>query len=71
MTSTQPYRAALQVADAIAEIRRCSGTQFDPGIVTAFLAWQSKIVIPGDVSMPEGFTEFFEAMFGESRPKPS
>ena len=55
MTSTRAYRKALPVADAIAEIRRCSGTQFDPDIVPAFLACQSKIVIPGDVSLPEGF----------------
>jgi len=57
MTSTRAYRKALPVADAIAEIRRCSGTQFDPDIVPAFLACQSKIVIPGDVALPEGFEE--------------
>jgi len=57
MTSTRAYRKALPVADAIAEIRRCSGTQFDPDIVPAFLACQSKIVIPGDVSLPDGFEE--------------
>jgi putative two-component system response regulator len=57
MTSTRAYRKALPVADSIAEIRRCSGTQFDPDIVPAFLACQSKIVIPGDVSLPEGFEE--------------
>jgi response regulator RpfG family c-di-GMP phosphodiesterase len=57
MTSTRAYRKALPVADAIAEIRRCSGTQFDPDIVPAFLACQSKIVIPGDVSLPEGFED--------------
>jgi len=57
MTSTRAYRKALPVADAIAEIRRCSGTQFDPDIVPVFLACQSKIVIPGDVSLPEGFEE--------------
>jgi len=57
MTSTRAYRNALPVADAIAEIRRCSGTQFDPDIVPAFLGCQSRIVIPGDVSMPEGFEE--------------
>jgi len=43
MTSTRAYRKALPVADAIAEIRRCSGTQFDPEIVPAFLACQSKM----------------------------
>ena len=66
MTSTRAYRKALPVADAIAEIRRCSGTQFDPDIVPAFLACQSKIVIPGDVTLPEGFEAAFPA---SSRPQ--
>jgi len=57
MTSTRAYRKALPVSDAIAEIRNCSGTQFDPDIVPAFIACQPKIVIPGDVSLPEGFEE--------------
>ena len=68
MTSTRAYRKALPVADAIVEIRRCSGTQFDPEIVPAFLACQSKIVIPGDVSLPEGFEE---AIPMEYRPQSS
>jgi putative two-component system response regulator len=59
MTSTRAYRKALPVADAIAEIRRCSGTQFDPDIVPAFLACQSKIVIPSE----EGFEETIRASF--------
>ena len=63
MTSTRAYRKALPVADATAEIRRCSGTQFDPDIVPAFLACQPKIVIPGDVSLPEGFEEALPASF--------
>ena len=67
MTSTRAYRKALPISDAIAEIRRCSGTQFDPDIVPAFLACQSKIVIPGDVSLPEGFDE---AVPVEYRPQP-
>jgi HD-GYP domain-containing protein (c-di-GMP phosphodiesterase class II) len=37
MTTTRPYRAALTVAQAIAELRRCSGSQFDPRVVEAFL----------------------------------
>ena len=63
MTSTRAYRMALPVAHAIAEIRHCSGTQFDPDIVPAFLACQSKIVIPSDVSLPEGFAEAVPATY--------
>jgi putative two-component system response regulator len=37
MTSDRPYRLALPVKIAVAEIERCSGTQFDPEIVSAFL----------------------------------
>ncbi len=37
MTSDRPYRKALSFAQARAEIVRCSGTQFDPGIVQVFL----------------------------------
>ena len=37
MTSDRPYRRALPVATAQAEIARCRGTQFDPTIVDAFL----------------------------------
>jgi len=63
MTSTRAYRKALPVADAITEIRRCSGTQFDPDIVPAFLACQPKIVMRGDVSRPEGFKAAFPVEF--------
>jgi two-component system cell cycle response regulator len=37
MTSTRPYRPALPVEEALAELRRCAGTQFDPAVVAAFL----------------------------------
>lgn len=63
MTSTRAYRKALPVADAITEVRRCAGTQFDPDIVPAFLACQSKIVIPGDVNLPEGFEDAIPAEY--------
>jgi HD-GYP domain-containing protein (c-di-GMP phosphodiesterase class II) len=33
MNGGRPYRAALSRAAAIAELRRCSGSQFDPGVV--------------------------------------
>jgi len=38
ITSDRPYRKKRGKADAIAEIRRCSGTQFDPDVVEAFAA---------------------------------
>jgi HD-GYP domain-containing protein (c-di-GMP phosphodiesterase class II) len=37
MTSTRTYRKALPLEVALADIRRCSGTQFDPGLTEAFL----------------------------------
>ena len=30
MTSVRPYRPALSVAAALAELERCAGSQFDP-----------------------------------------
>jgi HD-GYP domain-containing protein (c-di-GMP phosphodiesterase class II) len=63
MISTRTYRKALPVSDAIAEIRRCSGTQLDPDIVLAFPACQLKIVMPGDMSLPKEFEESFLALF--------
>ncbi|HAG49856.1 MAG TPA: hypothetical protein DHU69_01375 [Deltaproteobacteria bacterium] len=38
MTSDRPYRRALTVEVAIAELKRCSGTQFDPKVIDAFMA---------------------------------
>jgi putative nucleotidyltransferase with HDIG domain len=37
MTSSRTYRKAMPVEAALAEIRRCSGTQFDPTLSDAFL----------------------------------
>ncbi len=37
MTSDRPYRPRRSRADALAEIERCSGTQFDPLVVAAFV----------------------------------
>jgi diguanylate cyclase (GGDEF)-like protein len=34
LISDRPYRGALSVPAALAELRRCSGTQFDPTVVT-------------------------------------
>jgi putative nucleotidyltransferase with HDIG domain len=44
MTSDRPYRAALSVEASREEIINCSGTQFDPRCVQAFLLAWDKIV---------------------------
>jgi two-component system, cell cycle response regulator len=36
MVSGRPYRSAVTVEVALAELRRCAGTQFDPRAVAAF-----------------------------------
>jgi diguanylate cyclase (GGDEF)-like protein len=36
MTSDRPYRPALAVQDALDELHRCAGRQFDPAVVRAF-----------------------------------
>lgn len=38
MTSERPYRRAMTSAAALAEIERCSGSQFDPTLVRRFAA---------------------------------
>lgn len=37
MTSQRSYRPALSPEEAVAELKRCSGTQFDPEIVIVFV----------------------------------
>jgi putative nucleotidyltransferase with HDIG domain len=44
MTTTRSYRPARPVAEALAELRACSGTQFDPRVVSAL----ERVVPTGD-----------------------
>ena len=44
MTSDRPYRRALSAPDALAELRRCAGTQFDPEVVFTFCRLHDDIV---------------------------
>ncbi|MBI3802285.1 MAG: HD-GYP domain-containing protein [Nitrospirae bacterium] len=47
MTSSRPYRKQLDPEQAIKEIRRCSGSQFDPKIVNVFLEiWGAGLLDP-------------------------
>lgn len=36
LTTNRPYRSARPSAEAVAELQRCAGTQFDPHVVSAF-----------------------------------
>jgi HD-GYP domain-containing protein (c-di-GMP phosphodiesterase class II) len=38
MTSPRPYRPAISTEASLAEVERCSGSQFDPTVAQAFLA---------------------------------
>lgn len=46
MTSDRPYSPALEKKSAIQELRHCSGTQFDPQVVEAFLKVLEKTLNP-------------------------
>jgi HD-GYP domain-containing protein (c-di-GMP phosphodiesterase class II) len=35
MTTDRPYRSAMRRSEALAELRQCAGTQFDPRVVAA------------------------------------
>jgi hypothetical protein len=45
LTHERPYKPAWPVEQAIAEIERAAGSQFDPGVVAAFLAMQKDAAV--------------------------
>jgi HD-GYP domain-containing protein (c-di-GMP phosphodiesterase class II) len=46
MVSDRPYRAPLSSVQALAELRRCAGTQFDPDVVAALQAELTATLAP-------------------------
>ncbi|WP_329174909.1 HD-GYP domain-containing protein [Streptomyces sp. NBC_01477] len=54
MTSTRSYRQARPVAAALAELRRCAGSQFDPCVVAALGRALSRHPWPPPVPQPAG-----------------
>ena len=51
MTIERPYQRALSADEALAEVRRCRGTQFVPVVIDAFFEAVEKR--PGDFGIPE------------------
>ena len=47
MVTDRPYRRAMSTADALAELRACSGTQFNPAVAYAFCALTEDLAVAG------------------------
>ncbi|MFA5809649.1 MAG: response regulator [Thermoleophilia bacterium] len=57
MTADRPYRSSMSGEDAVAEIKRFTGVQFDPAAVEAFLEAKDRIeaeLAAGDIADDEG-----------------
>ncbi|MFN8168537.1 MAG: HD-GYP domain-containing protein [Candidatus Nanopelagicales bacterium] len=58
MTTTRSYRGARTIDDAVVELRRCKGSQFDPVMVECLVeaidaqGWDASDTIPVDVPSP-------------------
>lgn len=63
MVNNRSYRAARPVEDAIAELEHCSGTQFDPYLVTEFVAicrGMVKDVVPDEDKVKNPYDDVIE-----------
>ena len=53
MTSDRPYKRAVPIPHALAELRRCAGEQFDPKVVHAFCAEAEALLMTVSVPPPD------------------
>lgn len=72
MTSDRPYRRAQPYERVVEDVRRCCGTQFDPGVVEAFLGvppaeWTR---IAGEAAETRFTWEHFSLFGGLARSQP-
>jgi hypothetical protein len=65
MTTTRSYRGARTIEDAVHELRRCKGSQFDPVMVECLVeaidaqGWDASDTIPADLPSPHGAAPAF------------
>ena len=54
LTHDRPYKPAWAVPEAVAEVRRCAGTAFDPAVVEAFdqLDHSTLVRVPAEAAAP-------------------
>jgi PAS domain S-box-containing protein/putative nucleotidyltransferase with HDIG domain len=52
LTHDRPYKSAWTVEQAVVEIQRAAGSQFDPRVVAAFLTTHERVTVPPDLSRP-------------------
>jgi PAS domain S-box-containing protein len=52
LTHDRPYKSAWPVEQAIAEIQRAAGSQFDPRVVAAFLTIHKDAMVPAETGSP-------------------
>jgi hypothetical protein len=63
MTTTRSYRGARSIEEAIVELRRCAGTQFDPAFVEALISaveehgWSPEVTQVFDSPVEEPFDQ--------------
>jgi hypothetical protein len=80
MTTTRSYRGARTAAQALEELRRCAGSQFDPSMVEALVAaladtvWQDQSEALFDQTAPEwddAYEQLPRAQFDHDDPRAS
>jgi putative nucleotidyltransferase with HDIG domain len=57
MTSSRPYREGMNPGDAVAELNKCAGKQFDPKVVEVFVDVIAEMERSGDPTRPESVDE--------------
>jgi two-component system, cell cycle response regulator len=62
MTSERPYAAAVSPDEAVAELRRCAGTHFDPAVVDVFVAEVRSERPVGEITLDPGLIQLPETL---------